>query len=106
MLVLIIIMTEEIVQKAKIFVQIIIYNGKLNKTYLSTRVCVYKNLKTKLSILLSPDPDSLVEELKSIHLQSNVLLNALKAILPSLNIDFYRWKVNGDYAATIYATSS
>ena len=106
MLVLIIIMTEEIVQKAKIFVQIIMYNGKLNKTYLSTRVCVNKNLKTKLSILLSPDPDSLVEELKSIHLQSNVLLNALKAILPSLNIDFYRWKVNGDYAATIYATSS
>ena len=40
----------------------------------------------------SLEPDSLVEELKHVHLQNCAWLNALKATLPSLNIKFCRWK--------------
>lgn len=47
--------TEEIVQKAKVFVQVIIYNGKLNKHYVSTGACLNENLKTKSSVPLTPD---------------------------------------------------
>ena len=50
-----------------------------------------------LSMSLPPDPDSLVEELKRVHLQCSFWLNPLKASFPSLNIDFYVWKVRGDY---------
>ena len=42
-------------------------------------------------------PDSIVEELKRAHLKCSVWLNALKAILPSLTIEVYGWKVRGDY---------
>ena len=65
-------LTEEIVQKAKTLVQIIIYNEKLNKNYLSPRVSLYENLKPKSSMVFSPDPDLLVEKLKHIYLQCHV----------------------------------
>ena len=39
--------TEEIVQIAKTLVQTIIYNGKLNKTYLSAEVSLCENLRPK-----------------------------------------------------------
>ena len=45
---------------------------------------------------LPSNTDSLIEELKHVHLQSYVWLNALEATLPSLNILFYGWQVRGD----------
>ena len=42
-------------------------------------------------MLLLPDPDSLTEELKHVHLQCYVWLNTLKTTLPSLNTEFYGW---------------
>ena len=74
-------LTEEIVQKAKILAQTIIFDEKLKKNYLSTRVSLYKNLKPKSSMLFSPDPDSLAEELKWVHLRCYVWINALTATL-------------------------
>ena len=61
-------------KRPKMFVHIKIYNGKLNKNCLTTRVRLYENLKPKLSMLPLPDPDSLDEELKRVHLQCYVLL--------------------------------
>ena len=46
---------------------------------------LYKNLKSKSSMPLPLDPDPLVE-LKRVHLQYYVRLNALKTTLTSLNI--------------------
>ena len=74
-------LTEEIVQKAKILFQIIIYNEKLDDNYLSRRVNLYENLKPKSSTLFSLDPDSLPEELKRIHLQCYISLNFLTVTL-------------------------
>ena len=50
------------------------YNRKLNKNYLSIRVRLYKNFKSKSSMPLPPDPDSFIE-LKRVHLQCFVWLN-------------------------------
>ena len=44
------------------------YNGKLNKNYLSTRTCLYEILKPKFSIPLPPDPGSLVWRTKNFSL--------------------------------------
>ena len=44
------------------------HDRKLNENYLSIRVRLYKNLKSKSSMPLLPDEDSLVE-LKHVHLQ-------------------------------------
>ena len=44
-------------------------------------------------MLLPPDPDSHVEEVKQIYLQCCVWLNAVKIS----SIDFYEWKVRGNY---------
>ena len=53
MLALNIILSEEIVQKAKALIQTIIYNEKLNKNYLSARVSLYENIKPRSPILFS-----------------------------------------------------
>ena len=67
------------------------HNRKLNENYLSIRVRLYKNLKSKSSMPLLPDEDSLVE-LKHVHLQCYLRLNALKTTLPSLNITDRKWE--------------
>ena len=54
-----IMITKDIAQKAKIIVRTIIYDEKFNENYVSTRLRLYENLKTKLSIPHSPDPVSL-----------------------------------------------
>ena len=45
-------LTKRLSKRQKIFVQTVMYNGKLNKNYLSTSVRLYENLKTKSSVLL------------------------------------------------------
>ena len=65
------------------------YNGKLNKSYLSTKVRLYKNRKPKSSVSLLPDPNSIIKELKHVHLRCCVCLNALEAALYVLNVVFY-----------------
>ena len=42
-------LAEKIVRKAKIFVQTVMCNGKLNKNHVLTRVWLYENLKPKSS---------------------------------------------------------
>ena len=74
-------MTEKVSKRQKIFVQTIMYNGKLDKNYSSIRVRLNKHLKSKSLIQLPPDPDSLVE-LKCVHLHCYAWLNALKTTLP------------------------
>ena len=64
--------TEKLSKKQKLFVQTIMCNGKLNKNYLSARMCLYENLKPKSSMPLPPDPDSLTEDLKYVHLECYV----------------------------------
>ena len=73
------------------------HTGKLNKGYLSTRVCLSENLRPKMLMSPPPDLDSLAEELKRVHLQCYVWLNALKTPFRPLNVVFYGWKVRRDY---------
>ena len=55
----------------------------------------------KLSMLLPPDPDLLVEEMKRVHLQCYVWLNALKATLFLLILNFYRRTARGNYSGLL-----
>ena len=72
-------------------------NGKINKNYLLAKVYLYENLQPKSSVSLPPDPDSVVKELKHVHLQCYVCLDALKANFFVLDIVWYGWKVRGNY---------
>ena len=60
------------------------YNGKLNKNYLSTKVHI-------------PNPDSVVKELRHVHLECYVCLNVLKATLSVSNIVCCGWRVKVNY---------
>ena len=47
------------------------------------------------------DPDSVIEEHECVHLRCYVWLNALEATFPSVNIDFYDWKVRGHFSTKV-----
>ena len=75
------------------FNQTLIYNRKRGKKlFINESAFIWKSLK-KSSMLLPPDPDSHVEEVKQIYLQCCVWLNAVK----TSSIDFYEWKVRGNH---------
>ena len=68
---------------------------RYTKVIVSTRVRLYKNLKTKSSVSLPADPDSICEEIKRVHLQSFIWCNCLKTIIPSIDPDSYGWRFKG-----------
>ena len=65
--------------------------------YQQESTCIKILRQRILRMPLPPDSDLLVDELKRIQLQCSAWLNNLKATLPSFNVEFYGWKVKGDY---------
>ena len=56
---------EEVIEKSKEFIKTVMYNGKVNEDYVSTRVRLYDYLKTKFSMPLPTDPQSIIQEKNS-----------------------------------------
>ena len=79
-------LTDEVIEMVKQLIQTIIYNGSLNGSFVESRVCLYKNLKKKTSAAIPADPDSTLQEIKRIHLQSFIWLMCLDPIIPILDI--------------------
>ena len=48
-------LSEVDVGNIKEFIRTTMYNGKTNENYLETRVCLYKDMKTKTSMSIPPD---------------------------------------------------
>ena len=64
------ILDEISVESVKEFVRTVVYSGIHGENYVDTRVRLYKNLKSKSSMPLPPDPDSLEQVIKRSHFQT------------------------------------
>ena len=60
--------SEQDIYCLKTFTQTV-YSGKDNEDYLVTWIRLYKNLKSKSSMAIPPDPDSVVQVIKRAHHQ-------------------------------------
>lgn len=69
---------------------------KAKRNFFINKSALCENWKPKSSMPLPPCPDSFVEDVKSVHLQCCIWLNALKVTLSSLKVEFNEWKVRGD----------
>ena len=49
----------------------------MKESYVNTRVRLYKSLKQKALLTLSPDPDSVTEAIKRVNLQIKIWLQSL-----------------------------
>ena len=56
-----VLLSDDDIAKVMQFIQTVMYGGKIHGSYVSTRVRLYKNLKTKSSVSLPADPDSICE---------------------------------------------
>ena len=84
-------LTDEVIEVVKRFIQTIIYNGSLNESFVESRVRFYKNLKKKTSAAIPADPDSTLQEIKRVHLQSFIWLRCLDPIIPILDVRQFGW---------------
>ena len=49
------------------FAQTVLYGGNINEAYSGTRINIYRNLKTKSSMTLHPDPDCATQDIVRAH---------------------------------------
>ena len=89
-------LTDEVIEMVKQFIQTIIYNGSLNESFVESRVRLYKNLKKKTSAAIPVDPDSTLQEIKRVHLQSFIWLRCLDPIIPILDVRQFGWTVSNE----------
>ncbi|MAG85790.1 MAG: hypothetical protein CMB97_00015 [Flavobacteriaceae bacterium] len=57
------------INNLKEFIRTVIYNGKDNETYVETRIRLYKEMKSKSSLPVSPDPDSAEQAIRRANYQ-------------------------------------
>ena len=59
--------------------------------YIETRIRIYKGLKTKSSLSLPPDPDSVVQMIKRAHLQTHTWLRSTEMNMNHLRYSDFGW---------------
>ena len=62
-------LNEDSLEDVKQFIQMNVYSGKENETYVQTRIRLYQKLKEKTSLSIPPDPDSVEQAIRRCHLQ-------------------------------------
>ena len=85
------ILTVETLEKCKEFIRSVMYGGKPQENYIETRIIIYKGLKTKLSLSLPPDPDSVVQMIKRAHLQTHTWLRSTEVNIKQLRYSDFGW---------------
>ena len=68
------------------------YNGKANKRYLETRVRIYKGMKTKTSMSITPDQDSVLQAIKRVHYQAFHWYRCTDITIPEVSFEDHGWK--------------
>ena len=84
---------EERVSK---FVQQVCYNGYKNETMIDTKIRLYQNMKTKSSLPLPPDTNSLRQALLRVHHQVYYWIRFNHHIVTELDLSKYGWNVDAD----------
>ena len=57
-----VLLSDDDIEKAMQFIQTVMYGGKIHESYVSTRVRLYKNLKTNSSVSILADPHSIAKK--------------------------------------------
>eukprot|EP00794_Sanderia_malayensis_P005090 gene5090-biopygen4150 len=68
------------------------YNGKVNESYLETRVRIYKSMKTKTSMSIPPDQDSVLQAIKRVHYQAFHWHRCSDITIPEVSFEDHGWK--------------
>ena len=69
--------TNNVLEDTKEFIRAVPYNGKKKKSYVDTKVKIYKGLKQKSLLTLQPDPESVTQALKRVNLKIKIWLQSL-----------------------------
>lgn len=87
-------LSDQEIEYAKKFIQTVVYSGKDDEDYLATRIRLYQNLKSKSSMPIPPDPDSVVQVIKRVHLQVYQWLRCCIPWIDTLPLDENGWNVD------------
>ena len=74
------------------FVQTVMYSGKETESLVETRIRLYKSLKTKASLAIPPDPDSLRQAMLRVHFQAYYWLQCDSNRVTDIKAEDNGWK--------------
>eukprot|EP00794_Sanderia_malayensis_P017944 gene17944-biopygen12930 len=83
---------DQSVEEVKEFIRKIVYNGAAEETYVQTRINIYRNMKSKSSLPLPPDPDSVREAIKRVHCQVFTWIRCCKVTIEDIPADENGWR--------------
>jgi len=49
-----------------------------------------------------PDPDSVIQEIKRVHLQCHIWINCLNSMIPELDIEQFDWKIDDNNVRPVW----
>ena len=79
-------------KSAKDFLRSVVYAGESSENYLGTRVRIYKNLKRKTPMAITPGPDSEELAIKRAHLRTFTWLSCCEQNIQNLDLEELGWK--------------
>ena len=88
--------TKNVIEDNKEFIRSELYDGNEKKSYINTRVKIYKDLKQKSLLTLPPDSDSVTKAIKRVYLQIKRCLQSLKQNLTFPACEKNGWKLCDD----------
>ncbi len=76
------------------FIQKMMYKGNVGEDLVDTRVRLYKAMKTKSSLALPPDPDSMRQAILRVHYQCFYWLRFHMTTVPQISLESNGWTVD------------
>ena len=72
----------------------VVYSGKEDEDYVATRARIYQGLKSKSSMLLPPDPDSIIDVMKRVHYQVYHWIHCSTPLIKSIPLEKSGWIIS------------
>ena len=95
------VLSDQDIESVKTFIQTVVYSGKDDEDYVSTRIRLYENLKSKSSMPIPPDPDSVVQVIKRGHHQVYEWIRCCTPWVDTISLEENGWLVSKDLKSKI-----
>ena len=83
---------SENIDNVKEFIRTVVYSGKVDETYVETRIRLYKEMKSKSSSSIPPDPDSVEQAIKRANYQVFHWVRCCEVTIETVSFEDHGWK--------------
>ncbi|XP_065053639.1 uncharacterized protein LOC135682604 [Rhopilema esculentum] len=83
---------SEKIDNVKEFIRTVVYSGKVGESYVETRIQLYKEMKSKSSSSIPPDPDSVKQAIRRANYQVFHWVRCCEVNIETVSFENHGWK--------------